>query len=412
MMEQTRMNNKRVFSDLTIVAFNWAMVGPLTLKFFADFGATVIRVETTTRPCVTRTSAPFKDNKPGLNRSGYFNHFSANMMSVSLNMGHPQGPALAKELVAKADVMMENFTPGVLNRWGLGYEELVKIKPDIIMVRQNGFGMDGPYRNLAAFGMILAAVVGIPNFIGWPDRGPLPVGVGAYTDCISPRFASAAVIAALDYRDRTGRGQLIDLAQFETGISFFLPGILDYAVNGREPVRCGNANASAAPHNVYACKGEERWCTIAVFNDQQWAALCRVMGKEEYAVDPRFDTLSHRKEHEQEIDALVGEWTVNLTPEEAMVRLQTANVPSGVVENAADLYADPQLRHRNLFWPIEHGEMGLFTHLGMSMEMSETPPQAFAPSPCLGEHTEHVLTKILGKTDEEFIELLTSGVLE
>lgn len=412
MEEQTRMNNKRVFSDLMIVAFNWAMVGPLTLKFFADFGATVIRVETTTRPCVTRTSAPFKDNKPGLNRSGYFNHFSANMMSMSLNMGHPQGPALAKELVAKADVMMENFTPGVLNRWGLGYEELVKIKPDIIMVRQNGFGMDGPYRNLAAFGMILAAVVGIPNFIGWPDRGPLPVGVGAYTDCISPRFASAAVVAALDYRDRTGKGQLIDLAQFETGISFFLPGILDYAVNGREPVRRGNANASAAPHNVYACKGEERWCTIAVFNDQQWAALCKVMEKEEYAADPRFDTLLHRKEHEQEIDALVGEWTVKLTPEEAMVRLQAAGIASGVVENAADLYADPQLRHRNLFWPIDHSEMEVFTHLGMSIEMSKTPPRAFAPSPCLGEHTEHVLTKILGKTDEEFIELLTSGVLE
>lgn len=406
------MNEKKVFSDLTIVAFNWAMVGPLTLKFFADFGAMVIRVETATRPCVTRTSAPFKDNKPGLNRSGYFNHFSANMMSVSLNMGHPQGLGLAKELIAKADVLMENFTPGVMDRWGLSYEEAKKIKPDIIMVRQNGFGMDGPYRNLAAFGMILAAIVGIPNFIGWPDRGPLPVGVGAYTDCISPRFASAAVIGALDYRDRTGKGQLIDLAQFETGISFFLPGVLDFAVNGREPSRSGNGCAFAAPHNVYACKGEERWCTVAVFNDQQWADLCRVMGKEEYITDPRFDTLLRRKEHEEEVDALVREWTADLTPEEAMVRLQEANVPSGMVKNAADLYADPQLRHRNLFWPMEHAEMGVFTHLGMSMQMSKTPPQASTPSPCLGEHNEYVVTKILGKTDDEFIELLTSGVLE
>lgn len=406
------MNEKKVFSDLTIVAFNWAMVGPLTLKFFADFGATVIRVETATRPCVTRTSAPFKDNKPGLNRSGYFNHFSANMMSLSLNMGHPQALGLAKELISKADVLMENFTPGVMDRWGLSYEEAKKIKPDIIMVRQNGFGMDGPYRNLAAFGMILAAIVGIPNFIGWPDRGPLPVGVGAYTDCISPRFAAAAVIGALDYRDRTGKGQLIDLAQFETGISFFLPGVLDFAVNGREPSRSGNGCAFAAPHNVYACKGEERWCTVAVFNDQQWADLCKVMGKEEYITDPRFDTLLHRKEHEEEVDALVREWTVNLTPEEAMVRLQEANVPSGMVKNAADLYADPQLRHRNLFWPMEHPEMGVFTHLGMSMQMSKTPPQASTPSPCLGEHNEYVLTKILGKTDDEFVELLTSGVLE
>lgn len=402
----------KVFSGLKIVTTNWAMVGPLTLKFFADYGATVIRIETSTRPCLTRTSSPFKDGKAGLNRSGYFNHFSANMMSVSLNMGHPLGLGLAKELIAQADVFMENFTPAVMDKLGLGYEELRKIKPDIIMVRQNGFGTDGPYRNLAAFGMTLAAIVGIPNFIGWPDRGPLPVGVGAYTDCISPRFASAAVIAALDYRDRTGKGQLIDLAQFETAISFILPALLDRAVNGREPVRNGNTCPYAVPHNVYPCKGEERWCTIAVFTDVQWAQLCKTIGRAEYAEDPRFDTLLHRKEHEKEVDDLIREWTVNLTPEEVMAQLQDAGVPAGVVKNAADIYSDPQLRHRNLSWPMDHSEMGLFTHLGASFELSKTRAQAHMPSPCLGEHNEYVLTKILGKTDEEFMELLTSGALE
>ena len=135
---------------------------------------------------------------------------------------------VAKELIGWADVVMENFTPGVMDKWGLGYEALTKIKPDIIMVRQNGFGTEGPYKNLAAFGMILAAIAGIPNYIGWPDRGPLPVGVGAYTDCISPRFASAALIAALDYRDRTGKGQLIDLAQFETALYFLSAGSSRY----------------------------------------------------------------------------------------------------------------------------------------------------------------------------------------
>ena len=405
------MNNK-VFSNIKIVAWSWAMVGPLTLKFFADYGATVIRVETSHRPCVTRTSAPFKDGKAGLNRSGYFNHFSGNMMSVSLNMGHPLAIGLAKELIAQADVVMENFTPGVMEKWGLGYEELKKIKPDIIMLRQNGFGTEGPYRNLAAFGMILAAIAGIPNFIGWPDRGPLPVGVGAYTDCISPRLATAALIAALDYRDKTGRGQLLDLAQYETAIYFVLPGVLDYAANGREPIRNGNACAYAVPHNVYPCKGKERWCTIAVFNDQQWARLCGVLGKPEYIHDVRFETFLNRKQNEKEVDDLIKDWTADLTPEEVMIRLQGAGIPAGVVENAADLYADPQLRHRNLFWPIEHSEMGLFTHLGTSLKLSKTPAQAYMPSPCLGEHTEYVLTKLLGKTDEEFIELLKAGVLE
>jgi benzylsuccinate CoA-transferase BbsF subunit len=403
---------KRVFEDLKIAAFSWAMVGPLTLKFFADYGATVIRVETSTRPCVTRTSAPFKDNVPGLNRSGYFNHFSANMMSLSLNMTHPLGLGVAKELIGWADVVMENFTPGVMDKWGLGYEALTQIKPDIIMVRQNGFGTEGPYKSLAAFGMILAAIAGIPNYIGWPDRGPLPVGVGAYTDSISPRFAAAALIAALDYRDRTGKGQLIDLAQFETALYFLLPGLLDAAVNHREPARNGNAVAHAAPHNVYPCKGTERWCTIAVASDAQWAALCKAIGKPDLAADLRFDTWQHRKENEQALDAVMEAWTIDRTPEEVMAALQAADVPAGIVENAADLFEDPQLRERGLFWPMEHSEMGMFTHLGSSMVLSKTPAQASTPSPCMGEHNEYAITKILGKTDEEFVELLAAGALE
>ena len=401
-----------VFKDLKIASFSWALVGPLTLKFFADYGATVIRVETSLRPCVTRTSAPYKDHIPGLNRSGYYNHFSANMMSLSLNMKHPQGIGVAKDLIAWADVIMENFTPGVMDKWGLGYEALRKIKPDIIMVRQNGFGIDGPYKNLAAFGMILAAIAGIPNYIGWPDGGPLPVGVGAYTDGISPRFASAALIAALDYRDRTGKGQLIDLAQFEASLYYLLPALLDTAINKREPVRNGNAVAYAAPHNVYPCKGEERWCTIAVTDDTRWEALYNAMGKPELAKDPRFDTLKHRKENEDALDAAIEAWTAERTPEEVMAVLQAAGVAAGIVENAADVYTDPQLRQRGLFWPIKHSEMGEFTHLGTSMVLSKTPAQASAPSPCIGEHNEYVLTKILGKSYEEFVELQAAGALE
>lgn len=404
--------HKRVFEDLKIAAFSWAMVGPLTLKFFADYGATVVRVETGTRPCVTRTSAPFKDNVAGINRSGYFNHFSANMMSLSLNMANPMGMAVAKELIGWADVVMENFTPGVMDKWGLGYEALKQINPDVIMVRQNGFGTEGPYKNLAAFGMILAAIAGIPNYIGWPDRGPLPVGVGAYTDCISPRFASAALIAALEYRDRTGKGQLIDLAQFETALYFLLPGLLDTAVNGREPVRNGNAVNWASPHNVYACKGEERWCAIAVTDESQWKALCQAIGNGDLAADPRFDTLEHRKDNEGALDALIEAWTIDRSPEEVMAHLQAAGVQAGIVENSADILADPQLRARGLFWPMEHSEIGMFNHLGSSMVLSGTPAQAAAPSPCMGEHNEYVLTKILGKTDEEFVELLVAGALE
>jgi benzylsuccinate CoA-transferase BbsF subunit len=307
---------------------------------------------------------------------------------------------------------MENFTPGVMDKWGLGYEALREIKPDIIMVRQNGFGIEGPYKNMAAFGMILAAIAGIPNYIGWPDGGPLPVGVGAYTDGISPRFASAALIAALDYRDKTGKGQLIDLAQFETSLYYLLPGLLDTAINKREPVRNGNAVGYAAPHNVYPCKGEERWCTIAVTDDTQWESLCNTMGKPELAKDQRFDTLQHRKENESALDEAIEAWTTERTPEEVMTVLQAAGVAAGIVEDAADVYTDPQLRERGLFWPMEHSEMGKFTHLGSSMVLSKTPAQAVKPSPCIGEHNEYILKQILGKTDEEYAEHIAAGALE
>jgi benzylsuccinate CoA-transferase BbsF subunit len=401
-----------VFSGLKIASFCWAVVGPLTMKYFADYGATVIRVETSHRPCTMRISAPYKDGQPSLDRSGYFNHFSANIYSMALNMGNPEALGVAKRLVAESDVVMENFTPGVMEKWGLGYEELKKAKPDIIMLRQSGFGSWGPHAQQPAFGMILAAMAGLPNFIGWQDKGPLPVGVSAYTDCIAPRFASAALIAALDYRNKTGKGQMLDLSQFETALYFIMPALLEYSANNREPPRIGNSCPYAVPHGVYPCKGDDRWCTIAVFNDQHWANLCRVIGRPDFTEEPRFNTLLNRKKHEEEINDAISSWTINLTPEEVMDRMQSAGVPSGVVQNAADIYDDPQLRHRNLFWPMHHPDMGLFTHLGQSFLLSKTPAQASMPSPRLGEHTEYVCTKILGMTDAEFIELVSTGVFE
>jgi len=404
--------NESIFSGLFIAGFSTAMVGPLSMKFFADYGATVVRVESQTRPCVSRTSPPFKDGRPGLNRSGYFNHFSANMYSIAINMKSPGGREVARRLVAKSDVVMENNRPGVMERWGLSYEDVRKIREDVIMVRQNGFGLDGPYRDFGSYGMTLAAMSGIPNFIGWPDRGPLPVGVGAYTDCISPRYAAVALIAALAMREKTGQGQLIELAQFETAISFVLPGVLDYAVNQREPSRTGNAHSKAAPHNVYACKGEENWCTVAAFDEAEWAGICRVIGKPEWIEDERFKGTENRKQNESTIDAAIGEFTQKTDAEEVMRRMQAAGVPAGVVRDPEGLYNDPQLKTRNCFWPLDHGEMGKFTHLGTSFEMSRTPGTPKMPSPCLGEHTEHVCTNMLGLSDEQFIELLGQGAFE
>ena len=401
-----------VFSGLKILAFCWAVVGPLTMKFFADHGATVIRVETSKRPCTMRSSAPYKDNKPGLNRGGYFNYFNSNIYSLSLNMGHPEGLKIAKKLVAATDVFMENYTPGVIEKWGLGYEELKKIKPDVIMLRQSGYGSTGPYKNLPAFGMVLTPIAGLPNFIGWPGKEPLPVGVSAYTDCISPRFATASLIAALDYRKRTGKGQLIDISQFETAISFILPGVLDYAVNGKEPERIGNSSPTECPHGIYRCKGNDRWCTISVTTTEEWRNLCEEMGNELLAQNPKFKTFSQRKANEAALDEIITAWTSQRSPEEVMGRLQKVDVAAGVVENIVDVLNDPQLKQRNLFWKMNHPEMGEFTHLGESFMLSKTPSKAFSPSPLLGEHTEQICTELLGMKDEEFVKLMADGVFE
>ncbi len=401
-----------VFSGLKILSYSWAVVGPLTMKFFADHGATVIRIETSLRPCTMRSSAPYKDNKPGLNRGGYFNYFNGNIYSFTINMNHPKAAGIAQKLVKWCDVFMENYTPGVIERWGLDYESLKKIKPDIIMLRQSGYGSSGPYKNLPAFGMVLGPIAGIPNFIGWPGKEPLPIGVSAYTDCISPRFATAALIAALDHRDKTGKGQLLDISQFETAISFILPGLLEYAANGQEPERIGNSSPAAAPHGVYPCKGDDRWCTISVTTAREWGDFCSEIGQPGLVSDPWFDTLENRKANEEALNNIIAKWTANLTPEEIMHRLQAAGVAAGIVANTADVLNDPQLKQRNLFWQMEHPEMGMFTHLGQSFQLSKTPAQPYVPSPLLGEHTEQICTELLGMPDEEFVSLMQEGVFE
>jgi benzylsuccinate CoA-transferase BbsF subunit len=327
-------------------------------------------------------------------------------------MNHPKAAGVVRRLVEWCDVFMENYTPGVMERWGLDYESLKKIKPDIIMLRQSGYGSWGPYKNLPAFGMVLVPIAGLPNFIGWPGKEPLPVGVSAYTDCISPRYAAAALIAALDHRNKTGRGQLIDVSQFEAAISFILPGLLEYISSGKEPARIGNASPEAAPHGIYPCKGTDRWCTIAVATETEWQTLCREIGKPGLSKDPRFNSLANRKKNEDELNQLIGAWTIGYTPEEVMARLQKAGVAAGVVENAADVLHDPQLNKRNIFWKMEHAEMGEFTHLGQNFMLSKTPARAYSPAPLLGEHTEQICTGILGMSDEEFVSLMQEGVFE
>jgi benzylsuccinate CoA-transferase BbsF subunit len=402
---------QKVFEDLKVVDFSWVVVGPLIAKCLADFGATVLHIESITRPDTLRTTLPYKDGIQDVDFNGYFPLYNSNKYGMALNLQDPKGIGIAKKLVAWSDIVIESFRPGVMKRLGLGYEELRVIKPAVIMLSTTMQGQTGPHALQPGFGNQLVGLVGVPCVTGWPDREAIQP-YGAYTDCIAPFYGIAALVGALLYRDRTGRGQYLDLSQYEAAIQFMSTPILDWVVNGRAAARKGNASPCAVPHGAYRCLGEDRWCAIAVFDDAEWRGLCRAMEKKELIHDPRFATLSDRKKNEVELNRLVEEWTLKSDADEVMAKLQAAGVPAGVVTNNLDLFEDPQLKERECFWIIDHPVLGPFPHPSSSFRLSKTPAKPRLPSPCLGQHTEFICKEFLKMSDEEFAQLLNEGVFK
>jgi benzylsuccinate CoA-transferase BbsF subunit len=400
---------KEPFGEVKVADFSWWVAGPLTTKTLADYGATVVRVESAKRPGGLRTTMPYKDNEPGVDRSGFFAFYNANKYSISLNLEHPQGREVAKRLVSWADIAIENFNPGVMEKWGLGYEDLREIKPNIIMLRTSNQGQSGPFSRLGGLGLQLNALTGFVHFTGWPDRDPLSL-MFAYSDYFVPHFAVAVLAAALDYRRLTGKGQMIDLSQSEVCLQFLGPYLMEYEANREESARRGNLHYYAVPHNAYPCQGDDCWCAIAVFSDEEWSNFCKAMGTPHWTRDTKFATFLSRKQNEEELDTLIGEWTINHTAQEIMELMQAAGVAAGVVKKGEDIYQDPQLREVNIFWIMKHREMGDFTHMGQPCQLSKTPARPRMPAPCLGEHTEYVCKELLGLSEAEFDQLLIDGV--
>jgi benzylsuccinate CoA-transferase BbsF subunit len=403
--------DNRVFEGIKVVDFGWAIAGPLTLKYLADYGATVICVESSERPDLLRTSAPFKDGVTNIDRAGYFAYFAANKYSINLDLNKPRSREIARKLVAWADIVADSHRPGILERWELDYAELAKIKPDIIMIRSSNQGLTGPSALQPGLGNHINGLGGIVNLVGRPEEEPVSLMV-AYTDYFVPHFAASALIGALDYRRKTGKGQLIDVSQFETGLQLISPLLLDYSVNGEEASAKGNCCDYAAPHGVYRCKGDDRWCAISVFTDKEWQSLCEIMGNPVWTRDADFSTLLARKKNEQRLNNLIEEWTSQYEPEVIMKLLQGVDVAAGVVQNAYDLYNDPQLKERDCFWVDNHKELGRFSYLGQPSVLSETPAKLYRGAPRLGEHTEYVCCEVLGISESEFEEYVIEGVFE
>ena len=403
---------KQALEGLKILDFGWVVAGPQTGLYFAHYGATVVRIESIHRVDVARTSMPYKDNNPGINRCGPFDFFNSGKLGMALNLSSPKGIAIARKLVVWADIVGENFAPGVMHKLGLDYPELKKIKPDIIMYSSSNLGQTGPEAAQPGVGMQLVAYTGFSMLTGWPDRTSA-VPHGAYTDFPSPRLIVASVLAAVEYRRRTGKGQHLDMSQMESGIHFLAPAVMDYFVNKRVQTRNGNRCEEAAPHGAFPCQGDDRWVAIAVFNDAEWLALREAMGAPAWAMEARFATLEGRKQNEDELEERLGEWTKRFRAEEIMEKLQAAGVSAGVVKNSEDVQNDIQLAHRGYFQQLEHPEIGPLHYDGAGgCVLSKTPEKIARPSPILGQHTEYVCREILGMGDDEFVDLLEQGVFE
>jgi benzylsuccinate CoA-transferase BbsF subunit len=403
------MMGKLPLEGIKVADFTWVWTGPTTTKVLADFGATVFKIESEVRWDVWRIGPPFKDDKQGPNRGAVFNSINTSKHSVSLNLAHPKAKVVAKKFVAWADVVTDNFAGGAMERMGLGYEVLKEIKPDIIMMSSALMGQTGPWHDSPGYGDQLSAISGLHEISGWPDR--MPGEIGFYTDFIAPRFNALTLLAALDYRRRTGKGQYLDIAQHQGGVHYIAPSILDYVVNKRVATRQGNDDLYAAPHGSYPCKGEDRWCAIAVSTDEEWQSLCDLMGRPDWTRDSKFASLEGRKKNREELDALVGAWTINLTDEEVMTKLQNAGVPAGRVNDPRDhMENDPQLAFREFYQGREHPELGTYHPPRQPCVLSKSPCQ-IRRAPLLGEHTEYALKEIIGLTNEEIEELVIEDVL-
>lgn len=393
-----------------VADFTWVWAGPFCTLQLAHLGAEVIRVESAKRTCVTRLLPPFADGAPGPNRSGYFNQYNQGKLSVALDLKQREAIAVAMDLIARCDIVCENFAAGVMDRMGLGYEAIRRVKPDVIMIALSGYGASGPEREFVSYGPAQVPLSGMSSLTGYAGWPPMHVGI-SYGDPTGGLHGAVAVLAALLHRAATGEGQYIDLSQQETSIAVLGEGVLEQSITGRQPPRSGNRNAHMAPHGVFRCAGEQRWVAIAVRDDAEWRRCAAALGRPELGADPRFATLAARKANEDELEALVTEWTRSQQAEDIAALLQRTGIPAGVSMHNKDIAEDEHLRESGFFVHLPHPEVGTRLHLGIPWRLSGTPCTVRRAAPCLGEHTDDVLQRVVGYSPERVAELRERGVL-
>ncbi len=409
-----RPQTPQALQGLRVLEFTAGMAGPWVGRFMAYCGAEVIRIESKQRPDVVRLYvppwAPEMGTQPQM--SPWFTDWDAGKRYVALDLTNPQAVELAKRLVGICDVVVENYSSGVIDKLGLGYPKLAEVRPDLIMLSTSGYGDSGPCRRYVSWGPNIETLSGLSTLSGFPGRD-CTMTQFAYPDPVSALHGLFAVLCALNHREQTGRGQYINLSQYEATVSVLGHVVMEYLANGREPRRLGNGSNRAAPHGCYRCRGEDRWCVIAVFDDADWQRFCKVLGKPEWLRDPRFATLPSRLEHGEKLDRAIEGWTAVRDPYDVMTALQEAGVAAGVVQTVEDQFRrDRQLAARGFFEEIEHLKKGTVVASGIPLGLTATPGWSGRAGAAVGQDNDYVFGELLGMTATEIRKCVASGAIE
>ncbi len=400
----------RALEGLRILDFAWVMAGPYSTRVLADYGATVVKVESSRRIDLVRVLPPFYGDRPGLENSASFSCINAGKRSVTLDLATEQGRAVALDLVEWADLVLESFSPRAMRAWGLDYAALRERRRDLIMLSTCLSGQSGPHAQLAGYGTMGAALAGLVQPTGWPDRAPCGP-FGPYTDWVAPRFTVLALLAALDHRRRTGEGQYIDQSQIESTLHLLAPALLDHQAGGPPLDRVANTDPVLAPHAVLPAAGDDEWIAIAARDDADWRALCEAMERPDLLGDPHFQDADSRRSNAATLELELSAWTKGLPPLEIERCLQARGVPAHAVMHTGLAVDDPQLRARSHFPTAQHAVHGEVRVESVRSELSRTPSQVERAGPTLGQDTEAVLTELLGYSPDRIAGLRAAGAL-
>lgn len=389
--------------------FTWLVAGPTVTQMLAVMGAEVIKIESNVHTDLNRRMGPYLNGEAGDERTGNFPRVNLSKKSCTLDLTRPEAAELAKELVKVSDIVVSNFRNGLMEGYGLSYDVLRELKPDLVLAHSSGMGTTGPNRDYVCYNEEGYAFGGLGYLTGFQDKAPNMI-VGDFADYLTGTLETFAILSAVHYHARTGKGQTVEIPMVEAVASHVPEAVLDYSMNRRVRERIGNHAEGMAPHNCFPCQGDDRWVAIAVTSDREWEALCDAIGRPEWVADEKFTDMRSREENQEELERLIAQWTRARTPDQVVAILQGAGVPAGSSLSIEELVNDPHLKARGFFVAPEHPVTGKRLLEGIPWKASASQP-AFKHAPLLGQDNYYVFHDLLGMADEEFARLVDERII-